>query len=333
MFFQNYIRKTKMTFICEEDERRFTLFPLKHYDLWEKYKNHVNSFWIVEEIDLSGDVVDWNTKLNEKEKMFITHIIAFFAGSDGVVLENLVNRFMREVKIPEAKCFYSIQILMETVHSEMYSLLIDTYINCVNEKKKLFQAIETFPHIKKKADWAVKWIESDRNFTERLVAFVIVEGLFFCGSFCAIFWLKQRNLLHGLCHSNEFISRDESLHCEFAILLFNKYCKEKPEKEIIYKMFREAVDIEIDFITSAVPVSLIGMNSDLMSEYIKFVADYLLQALGFQKLYHAQNPFPFMDMISLSDKCNFFEKRVSSYRKGMSASNASDNEFSLTNIS
>lgn len=318
--------------LYENQKKRFTLFPIQYADIWEKYKSHVNSFWIVEEIDLSKDVIDWNTRLSNDEQTFIKHIIAFFAGSDGIVLENLVERFVRDVQIPEAKCFYSIQIFMETVHSEMYSLIIDTYIQCEKEKNKLFNAVDNFPHISKKAKWALKWIESNNSFAERLLAFIVVEGLFFCGSFCSIFWLKQKNVLPGLCHSNEFISRDESLHCEFGILLYNKYVKDKPNEDIVYQLFREAVDIEIDFITSSVPVSLIGINSSLMSEYIKFVADYLLQALNLKKLYEATNPFPFMDMISLQDKSNFFERRVSNYRKGKSVTVSTENKFSLTNI-
>lgn len=325
-------QQTKQEPLLDNSSNRLTIFPIEYPDIWKKYKKHVQSFWIVEEIDLSKDVFDWRNRLSDEERYFIKHIIAFFASSDCIVVENLMERFIKEVQIPEAKCFYGVQIFMENIHSEMYSLLIDTYIESEQEKKSLFNAIHEFPHIRKKAKWAMNWIESSESFGQRLLAFVIVEGLFFCGSFCAIFWLKQRNILPGLCHSNEFISRDESLHCEFAILLFKKYVINKPEQKLVHKIFDEAVNIESEFVSSAIPVALIGMNANLMNMYICYVADYLLDALGFEKLYNVSNPFSFMEMISLPDKCNFFEKRVSSYRKGKATNDPIENQFSLNDL-
>lgn len=301
--------------IQKKNPNRFTLFPIKHQDIWKFYKKHVDSFWVAEEIDLSTDLRDWNDKLSENERFFITQILAFFVVSDGIVLENLLTRFMSDVQYPEARCFYGFQIAMENVHSEVYSLLIDTYVQDPVEKHKLFHAIETMPIIKSKTDWAIRWLSSDLLFAERLLAFAIIEGVFFCGSFCAIFWLKKRNLMKGMAFSNEFISRDESLHCEFATLLYKNHVHNKPDDKRVYEIIGEAVELETDFITNSIKVEMIGMNSELMCEYIKYVADHLLQRLGHPKLYGASNPFDFMEMISLPDKSNFFEKKVSAYRK------------------
>ena len=300
--------------ILKENKDRFVIFPIKHHDLWEWYKKCEASFWTAEEIDLHQDLTDWSTKLNDDEKFFIKHILAFFAASDGIVNENLAENFVNEVQYSEAKFFYGFQIMMENIHSETYSLLIDTYVKDDAEKDKLFNAIETFPAIKKKADWALKWIESD-SFAERLIAFAGVEGIFFSGAFCSIFWLKKRGLMPGLTFSNELISRDEGVHCDYAVHLHNNHLVNKVPKERITQILTDALDIEKEFITESLPVSLIGMNSKLMTQYLEFVTDRLLVELNCDKVYNATNPFEFMDMISLQGKTNFFEKRVSEYQK------------------
>jgi ribonucleoside-diphosphate reductase beta chain len=300
--------------ILTENSGRFVVFPLKYHDIWEKYKTAEHSFWTAEEIDLGQDLTDWEEKLNDDERHYIKNVLAFFAASDGIVNENLAENFLKEVQYPEAKFFYGFQIAMENVHSETYSLLIDTYIKDDKEKDHLFNALDTVPSVKKKADWALKWIESD-SFAERLIAFAAVEGIFFSGSFCSIFWLKKRGLMPGLAFSNELISRDEGLHCEFACLLHNKYITNKVSQERITEIITEAVEIEKEFVTDSLPVSLIGMNAKLMAQYIEFVADYWLTELGCKKVYNAENPFDFMDMLSLQNKGNFFEKRVSEYSK------------------
>ena len=303
-----------MEHILQENKDRFVMFPLKYNDIWDMYKAAEHSFWTAEEIDLAQDLNDWETKLNDDEKHFIKMVLAFFAASDGIVNENLAENFLKEVQYPEAKCFYGFQITMENIHSETYSLLIDTYIKDTKEKDKLFHAIDHFPSIMEKADWALKWIKSE-IFAERLIAFAAIEGIFFSGSFCSIFWLKKRGLMPGLAFSNELISRDEGLHCEFATLLHNKYIKDKVSEERIKEIICSAVDIERVFITESLPVSLIGMNSKLMAQYIEYVADFWLQQLGCSKVYNVVNPFDFMDMISLQGKANFFEKRVGEYKK------------------
>jgi ribonucleoside-diphosphate reductase beta chain len=300
--------------ILKENKERFVMFPLKYHDIWEKYKTAEHSFWTAEEIDLVQDLTDWNEKLNDDEKHYIKNVLAFFAASDGIVNENLAENFLKEVQYPEAKSFYGFQITIENIHSETYSLLIDTYIKDDKEKAHLFNAIETVPSVKKKADWAMKWIESE-SFAERLIAFAAVEGIFFSGSFCSIFWLKKRGLMPGLAFSNELISRDEGLHCEFACLLHNKYVTNKVSRERITQIITEAVEIEKEFVSDSLPVSLIGMNAKLMTQYIEFVADFWLQELGCEKVYNSENPFDFMDMLSLQNKGNFFEKRVSEYQK------------------
>ena len=294
------------------DDNRFVMFPIKYDDIWQMYKKQVDCFWRAEEIDLTKDLDNWNS-LNQDEKYFISMILAFFAASDGIVLENLASRFMNDVQVSEARAFYGFQIAMENIHSETYSLLIETYIKDKEEKSKLFNAIEHFPCIKKKSDWAQKWIHDNRSsFATRLVAFACVEGIFFSGAFCSIYWLKKRGLMPGLTFSNELISRDEALHCEFAVLLYSKLLK-KVDKARINEIIKEAVDIEIEFICEALPCKLIGMNADLMTQYIKFVADRLVVQLGYKKIYGVANPFDFMELISLEGKTNFFEKRVGDY--------------------
>mgnify|MGYP005720649377 FL=1 len=300
--------------ILKENKDRFVIFPIKHHDLWEWYKKCEASFWTAEEIDLHQDLTDWKTKLNDDERYFIKHILAFFAASDGIVNENLAENFVNEVQYSEAKFFYGFQIMMENIHSETYSLLIDTYVKDDAEKDKLFNAIETFPAIKKKADWALKWIESD-SFAERLIAFAGVEGIFFSGAFCSIFWLKKRGLMPGLTFSNELISRDEGVHCDYAVHLHNNHLVNKVPKERITEILTDALEIEKEFITESLPVSLIGMNAKLMTQYLEFVTDRLLVELNCDKVYNSTNPFEFMDMISLQGKTNFFEKRVSEYQK------------------
>jgi len=298
----------------QENKNRFVIFPIEHHDLWEWYKKCEASFWTAEEIDLSEDLNDWKEKLSDDERYFIKHILAFFAASDGIVNENLAENFVNEVQYSEAKFFYGFQIMMENIHSETYSLLIDTYVKDPKEKDKLFNAIETFPAIKKKADWALKWIDSD-SFAERLIAFAAVEGIFFSGAFCSIFWLKKRGLMPGLSFSNELISRDEGVHCDFAVHVHNNHLVNQVPKERIREILVDALNIEREFITESLPVSLIGMNSKLMIQYLEFVADRLLVELNCEKEYNVTNPFDFMDMISLQGKTNFFEKRVSEYQK------------------
>jgi ribonucleoside-diphosphate reductase beta chain len=300
--------------ILQENKNRFVIFPIKHHDIWEWYKKMEASFWTAEEIDLSQDLNDWNNKLSEDERYFVKHILAFFAASDGIVNENLAENFVNEVQYAEAKFFYGFQIMMENIHSETYSLLIDTYVKDEVEKDKLFNALEVFPAIKKKADWALKWIDSD-SFAERLIAFAAVEGIFFSGAFCSIYWLKKRGLMPGLTFSNELISRDEGVHCDFAVHLHNHHLVNKVSKDRIRTIIVDALNIEREFITESLPVSLIGMNAVLMTQYLEFVADRLLVELGCEREYNTTNPFDFMDMISLQGKTNFFEKKVAEYQK------------------
>jgi|UniRef100_A0A6C0CK44 ribonucleoside-diphosphate reductase subunit M2 len=304
--------KSQTEVLLQEDDSRYVMFPLQDQDIWKMYKKQVDCFWRAEEIDLSKDMSHWESLTNE-EKYFVSHILAFFAASDGIVLENLASRFMGEVQLSEARAFYGFQIAMENIHSETYSLLIDTYIKDREEKMTLFKAIDNFPCIKKKADWAIKWIHDKRSsFATRLIAFACIEGIFFSGAFCSIFWLKKRGLMPGLTFSNELISRDEALHTEFAVLLYSKLTK-KVNKTRVLEIIKEAVEIEKEFISEALPCRLIGMNSDLMCQYIEFVADRLSLQLGYDKIYNKSNPFDFMDMISIEGKTNFFEKRVSEY--------------------
>jgi ribonucleoside-diphosphate reductase beta chain len=310
-----------------ENKKRFVLFPIQHPEIWKMYKQAEASFWTAEEIDLAPDLKDWE-RLSSGEQHFIKHVLAFFAASDGIVNENLAERFLSEVQVPEARCFYGFQIAIENIHSETYSLLIDTYIKDGAEKDRLFNAIDTVPCVTKKADWAMKWISGDASFAERLVAFAAVEGIFFSGSFCSIFWLKKRGLMPGLTFSNELISRDEGLHCDFACLLYSML-NNKMEEWRIREIITEAVAIEKEFILDALPVSLIGMNAKLMSEYIEFVADRLLVALGYSKAYGTANPFPWMDLISLQGKTNFFEKRVAEYQKAGVMNKKEDQVFTL----
>lgn len=299
--------------ILTENKDRFVLFPIVHDDIWAMYKKAEASFWTAEEIDLASDLKDWQN-LSDDERHFIKHVLAFFAASDGIVNENLVINFMREVQIPEARCFYGFQVAIENIHAETYSLLIDTYIKDPYEKKYLFNAIDTVPCVKKKANWALRWIEDAPSFAHRLIAFAAVEGIFFSGSFCSIFWLKKRGLMPGLTFSNELISRDEGLHCDFACLLYSMLQNKLSEAEV-KDIIAQAVVAEQEFVSEALPVSLIGMNANMMKQYIEFVADRLLIALGQSKLYGAENPFDFMEMISLTGKTNFFEKRVAEYQK------------------
>lgn len=299
--------------ILKENKDRFVLFPIQHKDIWEFYKMAEASFWTAEEIDLSQDMKDWEN-LTDGETHFIKHVLAFFAASDGIVNENLAENFVAEVQYTEAKFFYGFQIAMENVHSETYSLLIDTYVKDNKEKSSLFNAIETMDCVKKKADWALRWID-EGNYAERLIAFAAVEGIFFSGSFCSIFWLKKRGLMPGLTFSNELISRDEGLHCDFACLLYNNHLVNKLSKEKVTSIITDAVEIEKEFVTDSLPVKLIGMNADLMCQYIEFVADRLLSELECDKVYGSSNPFDFMEMISLQGKTNFFEKRVGDYQK------------------
>lgn len=321
------VQKLLMEPMLDATDDRFVIFPIRHPDLWSKYKQHMSVFWTPEEIDLSKDMVDWE-KLNDNERHFIKNILGFFAGSDGIVMENLATRFMREVQWAEAKFFYSCQNLLEAVHSETYSLLIDTYITDPTEKDQLLRATATIPCVKKKAEWAMTWIDSaDASFATRLLAFAAVEGIFFSGAFCAIFWLKQRGVMPGLTVSNEFIARDEGLHTDFACLLYSKLVNKLSKKEA-HKIIRDAVKIEKQFITKSLPCELIGMNATLMSQYIEFVADRLLLQLGYPKAYSAKNPFAFMERISLEGKDNFFEKRVTTYAKGSVGKERSEMVFS-----
>jgi ribonucleoside-diphosphate reductase subunit M2 len=304
--------KTQVEPLLMPDDNRFVMFPIKYDDIWQMYKKQVDCFWRAEEIDLSKDFSYWES-LTKEEQYFVSMILAFFAASDGIVLENLASRFMNDVQVSEARAFYGFQIAMENVHSETYSLLIETYIKDKEEKYKLFNAIDNFPCIKKKSDWAQKWIHDNRSsFATRLVAFACVEGIFFSGAFCSIYWLKKRGLMPGLTFSNELISRDEALHCEFAILLYSKLLK-KIDKTRIHEIIKEAVEIETEFICNALPCRLIGMNSDMMSQYIKFVADRLSVQLGYKKIYNVTNPFEFMELISLEGKTNMFERKIAEY--------------------
>lgn len=298
--------------LVKDNKDRFVILPINYPKIWEHYKRHEASFWTAEELDLSGDIKDWEN-MSDNERYFISHVLAFFAASDGIVNENLAVNFMSEVQLPEARCFYGFQIMMENIHSETYALLIDTYIKDAVEKNKLFHAIDTVPAIKRKAEWALRWIENG-SFAERLVAFAAVEGIFFSGSFCSIFWLKKRGLMPGLTFSNELISRDEGLHCEFACLLYSML-NNKLSEAAVHTIITDAVAIEKEFITEALPVDLIGMNAKLMQQYIEFVADRWISELGYKKVYNATNPFDFMEMISLQGKTNFFEKRVGDYQK------------------
>lgn len=301
--------------LLEESKNRFVLFPIKYSEIFKMYKTAVSSFWTVEEVDLSKDIIDWTTKLTDNERTFIEHILSFFAASDGIVDENLVTRFYQDVKIPEARAFYTFQMAIESVHSEMYSLMIDTFIKDNDKRTKLFDGMHTIPGIKKKADWSMKWIESkDVPFATRLVAFAIVEGIYFSGAFASIYWLKERNLMPGLCASNELISRDESMHTEFAILLYSML-ENKMDESQIHEIISEAVEIEIEFINESVPCNMLGMNSILMSQYIKYVADRLIAQLGYKKMYNVENPFQFMERIGLSNKTSFFEHRSNDYSK------------------
>ena len=323
--------ETKITVeepILKENPNRFVLFPIQHNDIWEMYKKQEASIWTAEELDLSPDLVDWESKLNDDERFFIKHVLAFFAASDGIVNENLAENFLSEVQYTEAKFFYGFQVMMENIHSETYSLLIDTYIKDTKEKNYLFNAIETFEPVKKKADWAMRWIDNG-SYAERLISFAAVEGIFFSGSFCSIFWLKKRGLMPGLTFSNELISRDEGLHCDFACMLYNNHLVNKLPKKQVQKIIADAVEIEKEFVTESLPVRLIGMNSDLMSQYIEFVADRLLTELGNDKIYNTSNPFDFMDMINLQGKTNFFEKRVGEYQKAGVLNNENNTTFSL----
>uniref|UniRef100_A0A667WLU3 Ribonucleoside-diphosphate reductase subunit M2 n=1 Tax=Myripristis murdjan TaxID=586833 RepID=A0A667WLU3_9TELE len=314
--------------LLKENPRRFVIFPIQYHDIWQMYKKAEASFWTAEEVDLSKDLQHWES-LKDDERYFISHVLAFFAASDGIVNENLVERFTQEVQVTEARCFYGFQIAMENIHSEMYSLLIDTYIKDSKEREYLFNAIETMPCVKKKADWAINWIGNKKaEYGERVVAFAAVEGIFFSGSFAAIFWLKKRGLMPGLTFSNELISRDEGLHCDFACLMF-KHLVNKPSSETVTKIIKNAVEIEQEFLTKALPVKLIGMNCDLMKQYIEFVADRLMLELGFNKIYRVENPFDFMENISLEGKTNFFEKRVGEYQRMGVMSGPTDNTFRL----
>lgn len=315
--------------LLSDSEERLVLFPIKHADVWQRCKQQQSIIWLAEEIDLGKDMKDWE-KLNENEQTFIKNILGFFAASDGIVMENLATRFSREVMWPEARYFYANQTYMEAVHSETYSLLIDYYVTDKEEKNKLLHAAQTIPCIQKKAEWALNWIDSkDADFATRLIAFAAVEGIFFSGAFCAIFWMKERVLLPGLTTSNEFIARDEGLHMEFACLLYSKIVNRLP-KQKVHTLIREAVKIEKKFITKSLPCELIGMNAKLMAQYIEFVADRLCLMLGYPKIWCSTNPFPFMERISLENKDNFFEKRVSTYAKAASGKKKEDMSFKMT---
>lgn len=309
--------------LLNEEYARYVIFPLKHREIWGFYKHALASFWTAEEVDLAHDLPDWE-RLSGDEQHFIKNVLAFFAASDGIVNENLAEKFLNEVKIPEAKFFYGFQIAIENIHSEMYSLLIETYIPDGDEKERLFNALETIPAVKKKAEWALKWINEENSFPERLIAFAAVEGIFFSGSFCSIFWLKKRGIMSGLTFSNELISRDEGLHCDFACHLYSMI-EQKPKMEVVYAIIMDAVAIEKEFVKDALPVSLIGINSQLMGEYIECIADRLLNVLGYEKIYGTSNPFPWMDLISIQGKTNFFEKRVSEYSKSGVSPNVPEN--------
>ena len=314
--------------ILAENPDRFVILPIRYPEVWKMYKTAEASFWTAEEVDLNPDLVDWETRLNDDERHFIKHVLAFFAASDGIVNENLVLNFMREVQIPEARCFYGFQVAIENIHAEMYSLLIDTYIRDPREKDYLFHALQNLPCVAKKGEWALRWIENAPTFAHRLVAFAAVEGIFFSGSFCSIFWLKKRGLMPGLTFSNELISRDEGMHTDFACLLFSML-QNKPGEQEVKDIITEAVIFEKEFVTDALPVSLIGMNAETMGQYIEFVADRLLLSLGFSKVYGTANPFPWMDMISIQGKTNFFEKRVGDYQKAGVMAKREDQVFSM----
>jgi ribonucleoside-diphosphate reductase beta chain len=309
--------------ILESNNSRFVLFPIQHDDIWSFYKKAEASFWTAEEIDLEADITEWENKLTNDERHFVKHVLAFFAASDGIVNENLAINFVNEVQYTEAKFFYGFQIMMENIHSETYSLLIDTLVKDKNEQHYLFNAVDTIPAVKKKADWAIKWINSE-SFIDRLIAFAAVEGIFFSGSFCSIFWLKKRGLMPGLTFSNELISRDEGVHCDFACHIYNQHIENKVDPKRIKEIICGALEIEKEFIIDALPVRLIGMNSDLMSQYLEFVTDRLLVSLGVEKVYNSENPFDFMQNIALQGKTNFFEKRVAEYQKA-GVNNASEN--------
>ena len=311
--------------ILQENPDRFVLFPIEHHDIWQMYKQQQACIWTAEEIDLAQDLNDWRNRLSDDERYFIKNVLAFFAASDGIVNENLAENFLSEVQYTEAKFFYGFQIMMENIHSETYSLLIDTYIQDPEEKSTLLHAIDTIPAVKKKAEWALKWIDSP-HFQERVVAFAAVEGIFFSGSFCSIFWLKKRGLMPGLSFSNELISRDEGMHTDFAVMLHNNHLSNKVSEERIKEIIMSALEIEKEFITESLPVRLIGMNSDLMKQYLEFVADRLLMDLGCSRVYNVENPFDFMANISLQGKTNFFEKRVGEYQKS-GVMNKSEDSF------
>ncbi len=314
--------------LLRENASRYVIFPIKKPEIWKMYKDAVSTFWTVEEVDLNSDRADW-LKLNDDERFFIMNVLAFFAGSDGIVMENLATRFMSEVQIPEVRNFYAYQIFNEGIHGEMYSLLIDTYIEDPVEKDRLFNAIQNIPCIQKKADWAIKWIKNkDASFALRLLAFAVVEGIFFSGSFCSIYWLKKRGLLPGLTFSNELISRDEGLHTKFAVYLYSTL-SHKLDEAVVHQLLREAVEIEKEFITESIRCNLIGMNAEMMSQYIEFVADRLLTQLGYPKIWNTANPFDFMELISLEGKSNFFERRVGEYIKADVGKNTSDTEFGI----
>ncbi len=318
--------------LLTQSNERFVLFPIKHNDIWGMYKKAMASFWTAEEIDLYADLDDWNS-LNDQERHFISHILAFFSASDGIVNENLALRFYNDVQIPEARSFYGFQIAMENIHAETYGLLIDTYIKDEAQKQHLFKAIDSIPCIKKKADWALKWIYGNESFAERLIAFAAIEGIFFSGAFCSIFWLKKRGLMPGLTFSNELISRDEGLHTDFACMLYKDYMVNKPSEARVRELITEAVAFECEFITEALPVSLIGMNADMMKEYIRFCADRLMRQLGYNNIWDAKNPFDWMEMISMQGKTNFFEKRVSEYQKAgvaKSGENTAGSQFAFS---
>jgi len=316
--------------LLTKEENRFVVYPIKHLDVWTAYKNQVAHFWTAEELEFNQDVVDWEEKLNEDEKYFIRNILAFFAGSDGIVMENLVSRFTNEVQWVEAKLAYAFQAMMEGIHSEVYSLMIDTFVKDIDEKTHLLNAIQTIPCVGKKADWALKWIsDTASSFGTRLIAFACIEGIFFSGSFCAIFWLKQRGLMPGLTTSNEFIARDEGMHTDFACLLYTHIVNRVSKLEFV-KIIKEAVDIEQEFICTSLPCRLLGMNAGLMKEYIEFVADRLCVQLGYNKIYNTANPFEFMERISLEGKDNFFEKRVSNYAKAGIGKTSEEMSFAMT---
>ena len=322
-------KDTESELLLRDNPDRFVLFPIQYQDIWDAYKKHKAVFWTAEEIDFGKDLNHWE-RLNDDERHFVKNILAFFAGSDGIVLENLMGRFSTEVQLPEARCFYAFQGMIENIHSEVYSLTIDTYIKDPAEKDRLFHAIDTIPAVAKKAQWAMKWLDDKvSSFGLRLVAFAAVEGIFFSGSFCSIFWMKKRGLMPGLTFSNELISRDESLHTEFAVLLYTRYVTNKPSRDTIVELIREAVQIEKEFITESLPCRLIGMNSELMTQYIEFVADRLLVQLGYEKVWNSQNPFDFMEMISMTGKTNFFERRVAEYSRAGVGVESSQMTFSL----